>query len=257
MSWDVPGLHDAPVAHDRDAVAEAQRLVEVVAHEQDGLLHARLQREQLVLQLVADQRVERREGLVHQEDVGVRGERAGEPHALLHAARQLADGAVPPVREADQFELALHDALQLGGRFAAQLEPEPDVLRDRAPGQQAELLEHHRDPQPAQAAEVLRAAARHVHRAVGVGDQHLPARHGIEAVGGAQERRLARAREAHHHADLAGRDREARARDAEDHAAFRGDLVPRRRPHRASRAPRRSSARPSCRARAGTGCRRP
>ena len=99
-------LHDAAVSHDRDPVAEPERLVEVMAHEQDRLLDARLHREQLVLQLVADQRVERRERLVHQQDVRIGREGAREPDALLHAAREFADVAVRPGREADQLELA-------------------------------------------------------------------------------------------------------------------------------------------------------
>ena len=37
------GLHDAALVHDRDPVADAQRLVEVVADEQDGLAHPLLQ----------------------------------------------------------------------------------------------------------------------------------------------------------------------------------------------------------------------
>ena len=41
-----------------------------------------------------------------------------------------------PVREAHQLQLLRDDALAFGGRLAAQLEAEPDVLRHRAPGQQ-------------------------------------------------------------------------------------------------------------------------
>ena len=37
----------------------------------------------------ADQRIERAEGLVHQQDVGIGRERAGEADALLHPAREV------------------------------------------------------------------------------------------------------------------------------------------------------------------------
>ena len=53
--------------------------------------------EELVLQLVADQRIERRERLVHEQDVGVGGEGAGEADALLHAAGQLVAEFARPI----------------------------------------------------------------------------------------------------------------------------------------------------------------
>ena len=54
---------------------------------------------ELVLQLAADQRIERAERLVHQNDLRVGGERAGQSDALLHAARELvADSARPSRR---------------------------------------------------------------------------------------------------------------------------------------------------------------
>ena len=103
-------------------------------------------------------------------------------------------------------------------RHAAQLQPEADVLGDRAPGQQRELLEHHRDPLGAQAPERRPVAAGDVDRAVRVVDQDLAAGHLVEAVDGAQQRRLAGAREPHQHADLARLDRDRGAGDA-DHLA--------------------------------------
>ena len=42
-----------------------------------------------LLHLGADQRIERREGLIHQEDRGLAGERAGKADTLLHATRKL------------------------------------------------------------------------------------------------------------------------------------------------------------------------
>jgi hypothetical protein len=75
--------------------------------------------QQLVLQPGADQRIERRERLVHQQDRRVGGKGAGQAHALLHAARQLAHLAVGPVRQADQLQL-LGD---LGARSARGMPP--------------------------------------------------------------------------------------------------------------------------------------
>lgn len=45
--------------------------------------------DELLLHLAADQRVEGREGLVHEQHVGVGGQGAGEAHTLAHAAREL------------------------------------------------------------------------------------------------------------------------------------------------------------------------
>ena len=70
-----------------------------------------LQLEQLVLHVAADQRVERAERLVHQQQVGVGGERAGQADALLHAAGQLVGPGLLPAGESGQLQ-------RLGGALA-------------------------------------------------------------------------------------------------------------------------------------------
>ena len=82
-------LHPRAVLHQQDAVADAHRLVEVVRDEDDGLAQLRLELEEQVLHVAADQGIERGERLVHQEDVGVGCQRARQAHALLHAAGEL------------------------------------------------------------------------------------------------------------------------------------------------------------------------
>ena len=82
-------LHQLAVLQDGNAVAQAQRLVQVVGDEDDGLVEPGLQLQQVVLHLAAYQRIQRREGLVHQQDLGIGGQRAGQPHPLLHAAGEL------------------------------------------------------------------------------------------------------------------------------------------------------------------------
>src|SRR5437588_541289 len=151
-------LHDAPAFEDGDLVAELQGLVEIVTDEEDGLPDPLLQRQQLVLELAADERVERRERLVHEQDVRIGRDRPREPDALLHAAGELAAIALGPLREPDERELLVDDAPALLGRVAPQLEPEADVVAHRSPRQQAELLEHHGDAQAANAAQRRRIA---------------------------------------------------------------------------------------------------
>jgi len=73
----------------RDPVADAQRLLDRMGDEQQGEAHVVPQLEQFVLHAPARQRVERGEGLVHQQDARMHGQRAGDRHALLHAAGEL------------------------------------------------------------------------------------------------------------------------------------------------------------------------
>ena len=84
------------------------------------LAYALLQRAQFVLQLAADQRIERRERLVHEQDFRVGRERARQTDALLHAAGELVTVTIGPLRQPDELELLVDDATSLGGRFAAQ-----------------------------------------------------------------------------------------------------------------------------------------
>ena len=57
------------------------------------------------LQALAPLRVERAEGLVHEQDVGAGGERAGDRDALPHAARDAVGIGVGEVGEADEREI--------------------------------------------------------------------------------------------------------------------------------------------------------
>ena len=97
-------LVDAAVLHDGDAVGQADRLVEVVGDEDDGLVQQRLQAQELVLHLAADQRIERRERLVEEPEFRLDGERAGDADALLLAAGQLARVVVLAALQADQLD---------------------------------------------------------------------------------------------------------------------------------------------------------
>src|SRR3984957_5532800 len=103
------GLNDAAVLQYGNVVSEPQRLIQIVADEQDGLLDPILQRQQFALQLAADQRVQRGKRLIHQQNVRVRRKRARQADALLHTAGQFADIAFGPLRQADQFHFLNDD----------------------------------------------------------------------------------------------------------------------------------------------------
>ena len=74
---------------DRDPVAHLDRLVDVVGDEDDRLADLGLQAQELVLQALAVDRVDRAERLVHQHQRRVGGERAGHADALALAAGEL------------------------------------------------------------------------------------------------------------------------------------------------------------------------
>ena len=88
-------LHDLGAGpQDGDLVAELDRFVEVVSHEDDGLAKLLLQAQQLILQPLSGDRVDRAERLIHQKHGRVGGQRACDPDALLLATGQLAGIAV-------------------------------------------------------------------------------------------------------------------------------------------------------------------
>ena len=194
-------LDHLAVAHDEDAIAELERLGQVVGDEHHGLADLVVQADDLVLHVAADQRVERGERLVEEEHVRVAGERPGETDALLHAAGELVGVGVLVSGQADQFD-DLHGPLgALGLAHAAYLQAVRDVVDDPAVRQQPEVLEDHGElaaPQLAQpfgvrAADVL---ALEVDFARGGFDQPGETSH---------QRGLAGAGQAHDDEDLAGR----------------------------------------------------
>ena len=198
-------LHDAAVAHHGDPVAEEHGLVQVVRDEDDRLLQLLLQFEQLLLHLATDQRVERTECLVHQQDVAVGGERTGDPHALLHATGELGRELLALALETHQGQdlLGLGQALDLAD--ALQLERVGDVRGDGAVRQQGEVLEDHRDAVATDLAELRRRNARDgitVHRDGSGGDIVQPVEH-------ADDGGLARSGQPHDDEDLTAVDGEA------------------------------------------------
>jgi hypothetical protein len=98
-----------------------------VRDEQHRLLLRGPQAEHLVLHQLARLDVERRERLVHQDDVGVERQRLREARALAHAARQLVRIAVAEAAEADALEPFV--GLRRGVGDAAELQARHHVLR--------------------------------------------------------------------------------------------------------------------------------
>jgi hypothetical protein len=178
-------------------------------------------RKQLRLHLGADDRIERREGLVHQEDRRVGGQRARQAHALLHAAGKFVGVAVAPARQAHLRErlVGLREALFLAR--ARELQAERGVLAHRHVRHQRERLEHHADVLAAQRAQLGVG----VFVDVGAVDHDAARGRLDQPVQEAHQRRLARARQAHDHEDLAGLDLEGGIEHADRLARLREDFL--------------------------------
>ena len=115
-----------------------------MGHEHDGFAGLAPHAQQFVLQAFAGRHVQSRERLVHQQDRGPHGERAGQRHALALAARQLPRPAIGKVRQADKPQ-RLHGALAPGdGWQALFLKAKRHVGDYATPRQQARILKHQR-----------------------------------------------------------------------------------------------------------------
>ena len=140
---------DPALLQDRDPVAHLDRLVDVVGDEDDRLADLGLQAQELVLQPLAVDRVDRPERLVHQHHRRVGGERAGDADALALAARQLRRVAPAQLAlEADQVQQLVHARRRPALVPAQQLRDRGDVVGDRAVREQADLLDHVADVAP-------------------------------------------------------------------------------------------------------------
>ena len=82
-------LDQSAAVDDRQPVGDPAGLADVVGDEDDGLAQATLQAAELVLELATGDRVERPEGLVHEDEVRVGGQGPGDPHALALPAAEL------------------------------------------------------------------------------------------------------------------------------------------------------------------------
>ena len=192
---DRPGVR----AHDDDAVAEEDGLLDQVRDEEHALqaeVAARPEAVDLGAQRLGGQHVERGERLVHAEQLGAADERARDADALLHAARELLRVRLLEALEADEIDGAVDALGGVRAADAAAVEADADVLGDRQPRVEREALEDDRRAG-------MHAAERH---AVA---EHLAGGRRDEAGHDAQERRLAAARRTEHDGHLAGLDREA------------------------------------------------
>src|SRR5712692_1052076 len=138
-------FHERPRirAEDVDLVREVDRLRDVVGHEEDRALDLLPQLVDEVLHAEAGLHVEGAEGLVHEDDLGLHGQRARDRHALPHASRELARILLLRALEPHFLDPRSRHPLALGPGGSSELQAEGDVVENGQPGVGAVALEDH------------------------------------------------------------------------------------------------------------------
>src|SRR5690606_4171455 len=129
----------------------------------------------------------------HQPDRRPGCKSAGKPDALLHTAGQLCDLALCPALQADKFTLLTGFGQAFFLAHAGNFQAESDIFLDRAPWQQTELLEHHRDSFGTQMAKGSPVGIADIDGAVAFTHENAPTRNRIKPVDCAKKRGFARA----------------------------------------------------------------
>ena len=113
-----------------------------VRDEHDGEALGSPQVEQLAIELVPSDLVERTERLVHQKQIGRDHQAARDRDAHLHAAGKRARQGLCELVEADQGKCLGDARVALGARHAGQVERQAHVAGDARPRHQGRRLEH-------------------------------------------------------------------------------------------------------------------
>ena len=176
-------------------VAKEDRLGDAVRDEYDRLLFRQPHFLQLDVHLVARERIQGAERLVHEQQHRIVDQRAANRDALAHAPRQLRGIAVLEPREAGECEQAAGMLFRLSPVAMAEIDRQHEVVHDAAPFEQRVALEHH-----------AQALGRVAH--LGAVDHDRTRGGDLEARDASQQRALAAAARAEHAHELAWRNRE-------------------------------------------------
>src|SRR5262249_8435103 len=181
-----PDLLDAPLVHDHDPIRHLEGLLLIVGDEHAGDVNLVVQAAEPRAQLLAHLRIERAEGLVEEQDLGLRGKRPGECDALALAARELGRQRALESFELHEPEQLRHARPDLRPGPLADAEAERDVVEHRHVTEERVVLEDE--------AHVALAHGGVGHVLVLV--QHAAGVRRLQPRDDAQQRRLARARRA-------------------------------------------------------------
>src|SRR5579884_406923 len=135
------GPPPGPRRHDQHAVGEEHRLGNAVGDEQDRFPRGEPDPLQVAHHLVAGQRVEGAEGLVHQQQRRVVDQGAADRHALAHAPGQLPGVAALEAGQADAAEQLAGPADVRLAAEAAHVDRQQHVVLHRPPVEQRVALE--------------------------------------------------------------------------------------------------------------------
>ena len=173
-------MHD-PGVHDRDAVRDDQGLFLVVGHVQGGGAQGPLDVPDLFAHLDPQLGVQVRQGLVHEQDLGLDDHRPGQADSLLLPAAQLVRGAFLVSFQAGHLEHPGDPPLDVAGRHLAGLQPESHVFEHGHVGKHRVVLEYH--------ARVALVGRNRIHELIG--DVHVPRVLAVETRYGTQQGGLA------------------------------------------------------------------
>ena len=141
-------LKKARIVHHRDPVAEMEGLLHVVRDEHDGGSEAPLDRQQVLLRLGADDRIERAERFVHEQERRLGRERPRDADALLLAAREFMRILVGELRgiELEKRQQVFDPRFDPRGVPPEQVRHRGDVACDGSVRKQTVALDHVADP---------------------------------------------------------------------------------------------------------------
>ena len=127
-------------------MTERECLADVMGDVQHRQPKAGKERSQVVAEAVAERAVEGAERLVEEKCARLGSKRTCERDPLLLAAGERLHRTLAGTRKTDELEQRLHSRRDLGSRQARHAQPEADVRRDAAVGEEHMLLEHQADP---------------------------------------------------------------------------------------------------------------
>ena len=140
-----PHLRDPAAMDDSHPIAERERLVVVVGHEEHGDAQTIEEHLELDRQLLTECAIECAERLVEQQKARCWRERASQSHALLLSARELADAALIVARQADHLQHLVDPRVDGITWESAHAEAKGDVAEDVAVREERVILEHQPD----------------------------------------------------------------------------------------------------------------
>ena len=135
-------LLDAAFVHDHHSVRHGEGFLLVVGDIDEGDAGGALDALQLVLHVLAQSQVQRRQGFVQQQHLGLVHQRPGNGHPLLLAAGEGINAAVFVAAQADNFQHFIHPAVNFVLGQLGHLQSEGDVVVHIQVREQGVALEH-------------------------------------------------------------------------------------------------------------------